>query len=49
MIGILLAAIGIVSIALCIFGQGENRMLLALGLMCNSLALLLRCGINRIQ
>ncbi len=45
-IGILLSIIGLVCISICIYQQGENRILLPFGLMCNSIALLL-CCVNR--
>lgn len=47
MIGLVIAIIGLVSISLCIFQQGENQVLLWLGLMCNSIAFLLYCIANR--
>lgn len=46
-IGMVLAIMGLVSISLCIFQQGENQVLLWLGLMCNSIAFLLYCIANR--
>lgn len=46
-IGILFAIMGLVSISLCIFLQGENQVLLWLGLMCNSIAFLLNCVTSR--
>lgn len=46
-IGLVIAIIGLVSISLCIFQQGENQVLLWLGLMCNSIAFLLYCIANR--
>lgn len=46
-IGIVVAIIGLVSIALCIFNQGDNQVLLWLGLMCNSVAFFLYCISNR--
>ncbi len=44
-IGIIFSTIGLICISVCIFQQG-NKALLALGLMCNSIAFLLYC-INR--
>lgn len=38
---LLLAVTGIVCITFCIFSQGDNQVLLSLGLMCNSISLLL--------
>lgn len=40
-IGMILAIIGLISIVLCILGQGENHVLLSFGLMSNSIAILL--------
>lgn len=41
--GILLAAIAIICIGICIFQEGKNKVLLSIGLLCNSLAFLVFC------
>lgn len=45
-VGIIFALIGLICICICIYQQGENKLLLPAGLMCNSIAFLLYC-INR--
>lgn len=40
-IGMILAIIGLISIVLCILGQGKNHILLSFGLMSNSIAFLI--------
>jgi len=39
--GILLTAIAIICIGICIFQEGQNKVLLPMGLLCNSLAFLI--------
>lgn len=46
-IGIIFAALGLISFALCFFQQGENRGLLSAGFLCNAVAFLLYCIANR--
>jgi len=41
--GILLAVIAIICIGICIFQEGQNKVLLSIGLLCNSLAFLIYC------
>jgi len=41
--GILLATVAIICIGICIFQEGQNKVLLSVGLLCNSLAFLLYC------
>lgn len=48
-IGCIFAAAGIISVTLCIIQQGENKILLSLGTMCNSLSLMLLCLTRRMQ
>ncbi len=46
-IGIIFAALGLISFALCFFQQGWNGGLLSSGFLCNSVAFLLYCIGNR--
>lgn len=46
-IGILIAIVGLVCLALCIFQDGKNQILLNLGLLCNSTAFVINCIANR--
>ena len=46
-IRILLSLTGLVSLAVCIAQQGEDKVLLWLGLMCNSIAFILYYIANR--
>lgn len=48
-IGGIFAAAGIISLTICIVQQGENKLLLSLGIMCNSLASLLLCLTHKMQ
>lgn len=41
--GILLASIAIICFGICIFQDGQNKLLLPIGLLCNSLAFFLYC------
>ena len=43
---ILIAIIGLVCLALSIFQDGKNQILLPLGLLCNSIALISSCIAN---
>lgn len=46
-IGILIAIVGLVCLAICIFQDGKNQILLNLGLLCNSIAFIINCITNR--
>ena len=46
-IGIIFAALGLISFALCFFQQGGNGGLLSSSFLCNSVAFLLYCIGNR--
>jgi len=41
--GMLLAVVAIICIGICIFLEGHNKVLLPIGLLCNSLAFLIYC------
>lgn len=45
--GILLAVIAVICFGICFFQEGQNKIFLPLGLLCNSLALFTRCLITR--
>lgn len=42
-IGILIAIVGLVCLAVCIFQEGKNKILLNLGLLCNAIAFVISC------
>lgn len=44
---ILIAIVGLVCLAICIFQDGKNQILLNLGLLCNSIAFVINCIANR--
>lgn len=46
-IGLLVAIVGLVCLALCIFQDGNNQVLLISGLSCNSIAFVINCIANR--
>ncbi len=43
--GVLLCAVGLICIVICILREGQNQIFLSIGLLCNSLALLIYCFI----
>ncbi len=43
--GVLLCAVGLICIGICILREGQNQIFLSIGLLCNSLALLIYCFI----
>ena len=45
--GIAFALAGLICLALCIFQDGKNQILLNAGLMCNSIAFVINCIANR--
>lgn len=45
--GIAFALAGIICLALCIFQDGKNQILLNAGLMANSIAFVINCVANR--
>ncbi|MDE6606593.1 MAG: hypothetical protein K2K54_02385 [Lachnospiraceae bacterium] len=47
--GLLLAVIALICIGICIFQEGHNKLLLPIGLLCNSLALFIHCFITKKQ
>ena len=46
--GILLALAGLCFLSVCVFHEGKNQMLLSIGLLCNSVAMLLLFIVRRI-
>lgn len=45
--GIAFALAGLICLALCVFQDGKNQMLLNAGLMSNSIAFVINCVANR--
>lgn len=45
--GIAFASTGLICLALCIFQDGKNQILLSAGLMCESIAFVINCIANR--
>ncbi len=46
-LGIAFALAGLICLALCIFQDGKNQILLNAGLLCNSIAFVINCIVNR--
>ena len=45
--GIAFAIVGLTCLAVCIFQDGKNQILLSIGVMCSSIAFVINCIANR--